>query len=368
MIEVADIFRQFGDSYLAKYGDSMLPSHKRVIQDIIECRTEAMGGHLYQCDTCHQPTYSYHSCKNRNCPKCHTAQTQKWLEQRTEEMLPVPYFHITITIPESLRTMFRSNQKDLYNIFMKASAEAILELARDPQHIGGLVGILMVLHTWSQQLWYHPHLHCLVPGGGVTANGDWQPAKNDFIFPMKVLSKLVRGKVLSTIKKERPDINLPESAWQQNWVTQCTPWGEGEKAVLDYLARYVFRIAISNARIVTMDENTVTFKYKNRKQKRWKTCQVSGEEFMRRFLQHVLPQGFHKVRYYGLWNPTKRHLIQKIQLLFILDPSSVQNPLVDQSALEVTNNKIEAGAACPCCKTGKLLLMWRIPKPQSRSP
>ena len=378
MIEVADVFRQFGEAYLAAFGNSMLPSHERAIRDIIRCRTEAMGGNLYQCDTCHHPVFAYHSCKNRSCPKCHTEQTQRWLALRKEEMLPIPYFHVVITIPESLRSLFRSNQKALYNIFMKSCAEAILELAKDPKHVGGLVGILMVLHTWTAQLLYHPHLHCLVPGGGITPDGVWHPAKDDFLFPTPALSILVRGKVMTAIKKQHPDMDLPKSAWEQQWVTDCFPWGEGNQAVLEYLARYVFRIAITNARIVAMDESTVTFKYKDRKQNKWGQCQVSGEEFIRRFLQHVLPEGFHKVRYYGLLHPNNRHLIQQIRLLCLLASPPVQNkpPPVDQSESSLVGQsdqetiipKSGVGAACPCCETGRLILVRRIPRPLAGSP
>ncbi|MBF0416589.1 MAG: transposase [Magnetococcales bacterium] len=371
MIEVADIFRQFGCAYIAAYGDSMLPSHRVVISDVIRCRTEVMGGHLYRCDTCDHPIYSYHSCKNRHCPKCHSEQTRRWQEQRQGELLPVPYFHVTITVPESLRSLFRSNQNDLYNLFMKTCAEAILELAKDPRHIGGLVGILMVLHTWNQQLLNHPHVHCLVPGGGVADDGTWHPAPNGFLFPVQALSVLVRGKFMSALKRLRPDLDLPESAWQQQWVSHCTPWGVGEQAVLDYLARYVFRIAITNCRVVAMDENSVTFRYKERKKRRWRTCQVSGMEFMRRFLQHVLPQGFHKVRYYGLWNPQNRPLAHRVRLGLLSEPPSFMNqPPSVQSTQEscIPARRVEPGAPCPHCGVGKLILVQTIPRPASRSP
>lgn len=367
MIEVADVFRRFGGAYLAAYGDSMLPSHRRAINDIIQCRTEALGGQLYQCDTCHHPVYAYHSCKNRSCPKCHSEQTRRWLELRQGELLPVPYFHVTITVPESLRPLFRSNQNDLYSIFMKTCAEAILELAKDPRHIGGLVGILMVLHTWNQQMLIHPHLHCLIPGGGVADDGTWHPAADGFLFPVQALSIRIRGKFMSTLKRLRPDLNLPESAWQQQWVSHCTPWGTGEQAVLDYLARYVFRIAITNSRIVAMDEESVTFRYKERKQRRWRTCQVSGVEFMRRFLQHVLPRGFHKVRYYGLWNPQNRQLVQRVRLCLLLESPS-KSPVTQPAKGEDATRRVEPGAPCPRCTTGQLILIRCIPRPVARPP
>ena len=370
MIEVADIFRRFGGEYVDAFGDAMLPSHRRAIADIIHCRTEALGGHLYQCDTCHSPLYAYHSCKNRHCPKCHTQQTRQWLEKRGEELLPIPYFHVTITVPEELRPLFRANQLDAYTLFMRSCGEAILELAKDPRHLGGSVGILMVLHTWTQTLMLHPHVHCLVTGGGFTEAGSWQPAKDGFLFPVKLLSRLVRGKFMTAVKKKRPDLVLPESAWQQQWVSHCTPWGVGEQAVLDYLARYTFRIAITNSRILALDDQGVTFRYQDRKQRRPRTCTVSGIEFMRRFLQHVLPQGFHKVRYFGLWHPQNRHLVQRVRLLFALDPSPVRSEPSPTSAkpAQTIPVKVEPGAPCPCCDTGVLILVRRLARPPAQAP
>ena len=368
MIEVADIFRQFGDAYLAAFGDSMLPSHKRAMRDIVHCRTEAMGGHLYECDSCHEQIYSYHSCKNRSCPKCHTDQTRRWLDLRKEEMLPIPYFHVIITMPEILRSLCQSNQIDAYGTFMKACADAILELAKDPKHVGGLVGVLMVLHTCNQQMLHHPHTHSLVTGGGITDNGSWNPARQGFLFPLKALSRLVRGKFLTTLKRLRPDINIPEAAWQQNWVSHCTVWGKGEQAVLDYLARYVFRIAITNSRIVAMDDQTVTFRYKDRKQRRWRTCRVSGIEFMRRFLMHVLPKGFHKVRYFGIWNPKNRHMLKQVDLLFVLTHPAAADLTPGQTTEMGPTRKVAPGAACLHCSTGTLFLIKSIPRPTTRPP
>jgi hypothetical protein len=368
MIEVADIFRKFGDTYLAAFGDSMLPSHKQAINAIINCRTEAMGGHLYQCDSCHQEIYSYHSCKNRSCPKCHTEQTNRWLELRKDEMLPIPYFHVTITVPEVLRPLFQANQNDTYRIFMKACSDSILELAKDPRHVNGLVGSLMVLHTCNRQMLYHPHTHNLVTGGGITDDGSWNPAKKGFLFPLKALSELVRGKFLTRLKQLRPDINIPESAWQQNWVSHCTVWGKGEQAVLDYLARYVFRIAITNRRIVAMDDQTVTFLYKDRKKRQWRPCRVTGMEFMRRFLMHVLPKGIHKVRYFGIWNQKNRQALRQVSLLFILSAPPIADLSLTQTADQPTTTKVAPGAHCPHCASGTILLVRRIPRPSIRPP
>jgi hypothetical protein len=200
VIEVAEVFRRFADDYLSahdagKEGASMLPSHRRAITDILNCRTEAFGGHLWRCDTCSAEVYSYHSCKNRSCPNCHTDQIASWLEARKIETLPCHYFHITITVPEELRDVLRANQRDGYALLMKAAAESIIKIARDPRYVGATLGVLAVLHTWTQQLNYHPHVHCLVTGGGVSDDGNhWHPARDGFLVPLRALATLVRGK------------------------------------------------------------------------------------------------------------------------------------------------------------------------------
>jgi Putative transposase/Transposase zinc-binding domain len=320
VIEVADVFRRFADEYLSAHGTSMPPSHLRAIADIQACRTEALGGHLWRCDQCAAEVFAWHSCKNQSCPKCHTDQIERWLEARQAEMLPVPYFHVVVTVPKELRAVLRANQRDGYAMLMKATAEAIIELARDRRHVGGTVGILAVLHTWTQQLHYHPHVHCLVTGGGISDDSEyWHPARKSFLVPMKALAKLVRGKLRAAFEKRRPDLSIPDATWSKPWVTQCTPWGEGEQGVLDYLARYVFRVAITNARIVDLDDHTVTIRYKDRRLNQWRTSRMPGDEFMRRFLQHVLPKGLHKVRYFGLWHPSHREQVARVCQLLLLD-------------------------------------------------
>jgi hypothetical protein len=195
MIEIADVFRRFAAGYVSIHGASMLASHRRAIEDILDCRTAALGGQVWRCDTCNTEMFSYHSCGNRSCPKCHTAQTREWLEHRQAELLPVPYFHITVTVPAELREVLRANQRDGYGVLMQASAAAIIELARDPRYVGGTVAVLAVLHTWTQQLNLHPHVHCLVSGGGISEDATtWHPARRRFLLPIKALAKLVRGK------------------------------------------------------------------------------------------------------------------------------------------------------------------------------
>jgi Putative transposase/Transposase zinc-binding domain len=317
VVALADVFRRFADDYLSRHGASVLPSHRRAIADILACRTHALGGHLWRCNHCSSEVYSYHSCKNRSCPRCHKDQTERWIAAREVELLACPYFHVTVTVPAQLREVLRANQRDGYAALMKATAEAVIELARDRRHVGGTVGVMAVLHTWTQQLVYHPHVHCLVTGAGVSDDGlDWHPARDNFLVPTRPLAVLVRAKMRAALAKRRPDLVLPKAAWRKPWVIHCTAWGDGAEAVLRYLARYVFRVAITEGRIVGLDDDGVTIRHKHRASGRWHTTRLSGHEFMRRFLQHVLPKGLHKVRYSGLWHHSRRdHAARARQLL-----------------------------------------------------
>jgi hypothetical protein len=376
VIEIADVFRRFADGYLSAHGATILPSHRRAIADILACRTEALGGHLWRCDHCSAEVYSYHSCKNRSCPKCHRDQTERWLAARKAEVLPCPYFHVTITVPEELRDTLRANQRDGYALLMKAAAEAIIELARDPRYVGGTVGILAVLHTWTQQLLYHPHVHCLVTGGGVSDDGQhWHPARNVFLVPFAALAKLVRGKLRAALGKRRPDLVVPDATWSKRWVVHCTAWGEGDEAVLRYLARYVFRVAITNNRIVGLDDNGVTLRHKHRASNRWHTIRLSGHELMRRFLQHVLPKGLHKIRYYGLWNPARREQAVRARLLLLLSRPASSDFQTRSS--EMTGDVADPPGdhtpcadrrICPRCQQGYLIHIGRLYPKQASGP
>jgi hypothetical protein len=352
-IGVADIFRRFADGYLLAYGERVLPSHRRAIADILACRQPALGGHLWRCGRCGAEVYSYHSCRNRSCPQCHTDRAERWLLARQAELLPCRYFHVTVTVPEELRKTLRSQQKALYPLLMKAAAGASIELCRDPRHLGGTPGVLAVLHTWTQQLLYHPHVHCLVTGGGVR-DGRWQPSRQSFLLPSAALARLVRGKLLAALAKRCPELDLPKAAWHKPWVVHCTPWGEGADAVLRYLARYGFRTAISNSRIESLNKDGVTFRHKHRASNRWRRTRLCGHEFMRRFLEHVLPKGLHKVRYFGLWHPLKREEAARARLLLLLQPASTgaaAQPLKAAGPRE-TGTPLRI---CPRCKEGRLI-------------
>ncbi len=376
MITLGDVFRRFADDYCRAHGASMLPSHRRAIADILACRTEQLGGHRWRCTRCSVEVHSYHSCKNRSCPTCHRDETERWLAARKAELLPCPYFHVTVTVPAELRDVLRANQRDGYAALMQAAAEAIVELAGDKRYVGGTVGVLAVLHTWTQQLVYHPHVHCLVTGGGVSADGrSWCPARSDYLVPTKALAKLVRAKMMVSLRKRRPDLVLPEAAWRKPWVVHCTSWGDGADAVLEYLARYVYRVAITNNRIVGVDDTGVTICHRHRASGQWLTTRLSGHEFMRRFLQHVLPKGLHKIRYYGLWHPSRRAQAARARLLLQLDrpttastTTSASEHSEDATALSPASSPTAPVRMCPSCKEGRLVEVGRLYPKQASGP
>jgi hypothetical protein len=303
----------------------MMPSQKRALSDIVACCTKELGGRLYRCDDCRETFWRFHCCRNRACPKCHGKQTQEWLQKREVELLPCDYFHAVATTPSELHDIFRREQKYMYGLLMKVSAEAVKELCAKKRHLGALPGILSVLHTWTGELRFHPHVHMLITGGGITTDGEhFEPARGEFLVPVAVLSRKVAAKFRDALSKEKPSLfaKIPATVWRREWVTFCKHYGHGNEAVLNYLSRYVFRTAITNARILGMDDTHVTFRYKDRSTDSWQTIRLPGVEFLQRFLQHVLPRGFHKVRYYGLWHHSKRDLSNRAWLMLMLEKST----------------------------------------------
>ena len=369
MLEVADILRLYGDAYLERFGDAVPRRHRRAINDIIDCRTATMGGHVYACDHCGERHFSYHSCRNRSCPKCHGHDLEAWLDARRAELLPVPYFHVVFTLPQPLRRIVRSHPEPLYGILMKAAAKALMKLAADPRYVGGQIGILAVLHTWTRTMEYHPHAHCLVPGGGVSPDGSWVPSRPDYLVPVRALSKMFRGIFVDLVRKALPDITLPKSIWDQDWVVYAKPAVQGADRVLEYLGRYVHRVAITNSRIVSIDDGRVVFRYKRVADPTWTTMALDAREFIRRFLQHVLPSGFHKVRYYGLWAPANRERLRRIQeeLTQGQSPRSAQETIEPSKPQPARRSQPLEGQPCPHCGEG--VLVWRAAIPRSpRAP
>jgi hypothetical protein len=367
MLEVADVLRRDGDAYLRKFGKAMLPSHLRALHDIRDCRTIALGGHVYDCDRCSHRLYAYHSCKNRSCPKCQGDDTERWIEKRRGELLDVPYFHLVFTLPKELRPIVRQHQKTLYGVLMKAAARALIKLSADPRYVGGQIGIMAVLHTWTATMDYHPHAHLLVPGGGVSKEGEWTTAREGFLVPVHALSRIFRGLFMQLAKRALPQQHFPDSVWSKPWVVYCKPTVQGTQQVLQYLARYVHRVAFANSRLVHVGGGRVTFRYLDRRQRQWKTMTLSSEEFLRRFLQHVLPRGMHKVRYYGIWNPAHRKLLRRLQLL-IGGASDPEVPGEQSETSEESDGETSPPPKpCPRCGQGNMILVKTIDR-QPRGP
>jgi hypothetical protein len=361
-LELADIFRQYGPAYRQKYAERLLPSHRRAMRAIEQCRTPALGGQAYSCPQCHQTQYSYHSCRNRHCPKCQNDKAQEWLERQQNFLLPVPYFMLTFTLPAVLRPVARSNQTLVYDLLFRASAEATQQLAQDPRFVGGQLGLIGILHTWGRNLSYHPHIHYLIPAGGLSADHrTWLPAHHNFLLPVKALSRIFKAKFLHALQKSGLINAIATTVAKQDWVVHCKPVGNGRTA-LKYLAPYVFRVAISNRRLVKLENDQVTFRYRSSDTDLNKLCTLSADEFIHRFLQHVLPRGFVKVRYFGFFGSSQRLYLSAIQLLLESDSHS---HLPDKLPLPSPTLSKET-LLCPIC--GKTLLYPYTIPPTGRCP
>ncbi len=364
MATLADVVRRWGPEYLECFGERIPASHRRALRDIAACRTAALGGQLTRCNQCGQEQYVYHSCRNRSCPTCHGDETRQWVAARRLDLLPVTYFHLVFTVPQELRGVIRAHQRLLLSALATAAAHALLRLAADPRYALGTIGILAVLHTWTRDLVYHPHVHCLVPGGAHIPDGrHWIAARPGFLVPVRALSVLFRAEFMALARKALPDAQFPESVWHTPWVVYCKPAVQGASKVLDYLGRYVHRIAITDSRILSTENGTVTFRFKDAEAGRWRTTTLRASEFLRRFLQHVLPRGFHKVRYYGLLSPSYRPRLRQIQLLLTTSESASKVP----SAAALESAPAQGVYRCPHCDTGILIVIAHF-APCVRSP
>lgn len=348
MVEVAEIFRLHGPAYRAKFGPRMLPSHRRAMQDIEQCRTAVLGGQLYFCQQCQEQRYSYHSCKNRHCPKCGNEQATAWLQAQQHLLLPTHHFLVTFTLPAQLRSLARSNQRMIYNLLFRAASQALLNLAQNPRYCGGLIGMVGVLHTWTRALVYHPHVHFIVSGGGWSQDHGWLPARKDFLVPVKALSPIFQAKFREQLRRSDLFQQVPASVWRQTRVVYAQPVGSGQ-AAFKYLAPNVFRVAISNRRSLKLENGHVTFKYKDSATKQISFATVSATEFIRRFLQHVLPERFVKVRYYGLLSPAYRQLLSS-------------------STAEVKPEVLKTAARLSCPHCGGSLILLGLLAPRGRAP
>lgn len=379
-IEVADIFRQHIDDYRSRH--KMPRAHLKVVGDILNCRSAYLGGHVERCDQCGAERFAYNSCRNRHCPKCQTLTKERWLEARKAELLPTRYFHIVFTLAHELNPVVLTNKRVVLKILFDAVSETLLAFGANRDNgLGGKLGFIAILHTWDQLLRDHFHLHCLVPAGALTEDKDrWIGCGTDFLFPVKALSKVFRGKFMDYLKKAREDNrlifpgqtkhfgtaggfkNLANQCYANNWVVYCPKPIDNPEYVLEYLGRYTHRIAISNNRIQTLKDTNVTFSYKNRETGTIERETIEAVEFIRRFLLHVLPKGFMRIRHYGLFaNRCKKKNVQKCRELLGLSrelPELVKQS-VQEMMLKLTGSDI---LQCPCCKKGKMVAVAEIPE------
>jgi len=312
---VGEIFRLYRDEYIKKFGPKMLPSHKRALNDIAQCRTDRMGTVHWYCPECKSEHFSYKPCRNRSCPACQNDKKVNWLIRQLDMKLPVEYFMATFTIPEYLRTISRSNQKLLYNILFKAAAQAIIKLAKDEKYMGGQIGIVGILHSWARNLAFHPHVHFLIPGAAVSNDKSKIVfSKNHFLAFAPSVSKIFRAIFIKLLRQNHIENLNDDLAFAKDWVVDIRAVGNGQKAI-QYAAKYIYKTAVSNANIISCNNGIVTFKYQDYQSKNTVTRSLPVMEFMRLFLQHILPKGFQKVRYYGFLHPKNRVLFSIIRLL-----------------------------------------------------
>lgn len=372
-LDVAEVFRSYGDEYLATYAASR--QQRRVMGDLIACRTAVLGGHLRRCEACGHEEIAYNSCRNRHCPTCQTQKQAAWLEAQCANLLEVPYYHIVFTLPQALGPLALQNKRTLYGLLFRAAAETLQTIARDPKHLGAKIGFTAVLHTWGQTLLHHPHLHCVVPGGGLSADERrWIAAREQFFLPVRVLSRLFRGKYLAYLRQAYQEGHLVlagqlknlalSNAWrafveplgQIDWVVYAkAPFGSAEQ-VLKYLARYTHRVAISNRRLLALDDGQVAFHYKDYRQgQRKRVMRLEAVEFMRRFLLHVLPKGFVRIRHYGLLsNRTRKDNLLLCRRLL----GTVAHPDAEPASPPGPGSWERL---CPACRKGPMLIVARLP-------
>jgi putative transposase/transposase-like zinc-binding protein len=375
-LEVADIFRGHGPAWRQANAGHVSLDQLKAMSAIESCRTAALGGHVARCEKCSHTQIAYNSCRNRHCPKCQGAAAKQWLAEREAELLPVPYYHVVFTLPSAIANIAYQNKAVIYNLLFKVSAETLITIAADPKHLGARIGVLSVLHTWGSALTHHPHVHMIVPGGGIALDGDkWVSCRPGFFLPVRVLSRLFRRLFLEKLVAAHQAGELQffgnhaaltntkafaaylAPLRNRKWVVYCKrPFG-GPEEVLRYLARYTHRVAISNRRLIACDDNGVTFKWKDYRldgPERYKVMTLDTHEFIRRFLMHVLPQGFHRIRYYGLLASTTRaDNIARVRDLLAV-------PLIPIDAIKAANAKPDEPKApehaCPCCG-GRMIII-----------
>ena len=368
MLELADLVRAAGEVYRRLRGATLSSAQRRVLDDVVACRTAALGGHVQACDHCGARQYSYHSCRNRHCPKCHGERTQRWLDRQRARLLPCAYYLVTFTLPGDLRALARAQPKVVYGVLMRAAAAALLKLTADPRYLGARPGILAVLHTWTRALLDHPHVHMLVTAGGLRGSDQtWvSPHHAAFLVPGRALARLFRGKVRAGLRTAGLLDQVPPALWHQEWVVHLQHAGTGEK-VLAYLARYVFRIALVNSRLERFDDGQVTFRYRENRTSLLRRCTLDAVAFLDRFLQHVLPPGFTKVRHYGLFSPSRRELLAQARAQLTTASATPSAESVPLDPVIVPTPASIPRLRCPLCGIGQLHVVETL-LPCGRSP
>jgi Putative transposase/Transposase zinc-binding domain len=385
-LEVADVFRAHGAAWRKANAGHLSLAQLKAMSAIETCRTAALGGHVERCEDCAHERIAYNSCRNRHCPKCQGAAARQWLAEREAELLPVPYYHVVFTLPAAIGAIAFQNKAAVYNLLFKAAAETLTTIAADPKHLGARSGLTAVLHTWGSALTHHPHIHVIVPGGGLSPDGArWIPCKPGFFLPVRVLSRLFRrlfldglaalheaGRLtffgdLAPLSDERAFDAALAPLRRSAWVVYAKRPFAGPQAVLAYLARYTHRVAISNSRLIALDEKGVTFKWKDYRIKgrdQLKTMTLDAAEFIRRFLLHVLPSGFHRIRHYGLFaGAVRAHNIERVRQLLAAAHSAPQCPRAEADSDETPS----PSRRCPCCG-GRMIIIETFQGPRPAPP
>jgi len=387
--EVADIFRRYGAAYRETYGASLCSAQRRVISAIELCRTAALGGHVERCDRCDHQRICYNSCRDRHCPKCQSLARAQWLEDRRSELLDTQYFHVVFTVPQPIAAIALQNKESVYNILFRAAAETLRTIAADPKHLGAQIGFFTVLHTWGQSLFHHPHLHCVVPGGGISPDGTrWISCRPNFFLPVSVLARLFRRLFLDYLQQafNAGDLQFFSSLeplrtrstflrhlapiQKKDWVVYAKRPFAGPEEVLKYVARYTHRIAIANNRLLNINDGKVQFRWRDyRDGNRHKTMTLGADEFIRRFLLHVLPDGFQRIRYFGFL--ANRYRAERLalcrQLMQMPPPTATHEANMDYRDRYEALTGISL-RTCPLCRRGTMVVIETLKCTSSRTP
>ncbi len=388
-LEVADILRRHGHLWRQSHQGHISLAQLKVMSAIERCRSAALGGHVLFCPACDHQQIAYNSCRNRHCPKCQASAAHRWLDARQADLLPVDYYHLVFTLPEPISDLAFQNKSVMYNLLFQAAAQTLQIIAQDPKHLGAKIGVTLVLHTWGSAMTHHPHVHGVVTGGGLSMNGEqWVGCKSGFFLPVRVLSRLYRRLFLEkltqayqlnqlqffaqqqSLKEEKPFMDWLKSLRQIEWVVYAKRPFAGPATVLAYLSRYTHRIAIANSRLLSMDEHGITFRWKDYRlkgAKRYKPMTLTADEFIRRFLLHVLPSGFHRLRHYGLIaNANRKDNLNRARKL--LQVNKTEYPAQEEATDKQQSEEPAATYVCPDCGASMIIIEIFARQQQPRAP